>query len=71
MCNAGIKELTAQLLMKQHGWAGHAIRLDGCHAASQWAHSGTLECWRFIQDVCGNIDAQNTCRWRHSARGRK
>lgn len=41
----GQTELVVRLLSKQHGWAGHVMRLEGTHLAAQWAMAGTKEDW--------------------------
>ena len=66
----GRTELAAQLLAKQHAWAGHLARLDEAHLAAQWASSFSLEQWRLQQAIGMAFDKSGVkTRWRHCKRG--
>ena len=47
----GLQELAAQVLAKQHGWAGHVTRMSRSEVAGSWSETGTLEEWRCTQAI--------------------
>jgi len=69
MDNAGIMELVARLVGKQHGWAGHVMRLPSHHVVHGWGRTGTLEDWHLKQAVYSQCDPSNKTSWRHGRKG--
>ena len=69
MCRAGIMELAARLIAKQHGWAGHVTRLAPSHIAHCWSCTGTLEDWHLKQAIYSTLDPSNSLAWRHKSKG--
>jgi hypothetical protein len=69
MNTAGIMELVARLVGKQHGWAGHMVRLPQHHVAHSWGHTGTLEDWHLKQTIYSHFDPCNKSSWRHPRKG--
>ena len=65
----GRVELTAQLLKKHYGWAGHVARMPAGHVAAEWASGATLENWKLQQAVGHMTDKQNKTKWRHTKKG--
>ena len=66
-----IQELGVRLLSKQHGWAGHVLRLSPSDIAYIWANTGTLEEWHSMQAFHSVLDPTSKNRWRHSTKGPK
>ena len=71
MGRTGIMELAARLLAKQHGWAGHVIRLPSHHVAHSWSRVGTMEDWHLKQAIYSHLDSANVMQWRHRSKGPK
>ena len=69
MDRAGIMELVARLVGKQHGWAGHLVRLPVHHVIHSWGRTGTLEDWHLKQAVWSHCDPGNRTLWRHRRKG--
>ena len=60
-----------QLLGKQHGWAGHVVRMGQEHLASQWSREGTSEQWHLAQAVHASLGGSVEGTWRHKKTGWK
>jgi hypothetical protein len=71
MGGLGMMELTARLAAKQHGWAGHVVRLLPQHIAAQWCRAGALEDWHLKQAVGSHFDPHNKTCWKHVDKGAK
>jgi len=69
MDRAGIMELVARLVGKQHGWAGHLMRLPPHHVVHSWGRTGTLEDWHLKQAIWSQCDPGNRTLWRHGRKG--